>query len=70
MKKHLETRAMFAGYNPSDAGYAVKPPMHPASTFAFPDARTGAAHMETAYGVAAQKRRPKASSTAASATPP
>ena len=51
MKKHLETRAMFAGYNPSDAGYAVKPPMHPASTFVFPDARTGAAHMETAYGV-------------------
>ena len=51
MKKHLETRAMFAGYTPSDAGYAVKPPMHPASTFVFPDARTGAAHMETAYGV-------------------
>ena len=43
---------MFAGYHPSEANqYAVKPPMHPASTFMFPDARTGAAHMETAYGV-------------------
>ena len=52
MKTHLETRAMFAGYHPSEANqYAVKPPMHPASTFVFPDARTGAAHMETAYGV-------------------
>ena len=51
MDKHLETRAMFAGYRPSDAQMAVKPPMHPASTFVFPDARTGAAHMETAYGI-------------------
>ena len=51
MDKHLETRAMFAGYRPSDANMAVKPPMHPASTFVFPDARTGAAHMETAYGI-------------------
>ena len=51
MKKRLETRAMFAGYRPQDADMAVKPPMHPASTFVFPDARTGAAHMETAYGV-------------------
>ena len=51
MNKHLETRAMFAGYQPSDAHMAVKPPMHPASTFVFPNARTGAAHMETAYGV-------------------
>jgi len=51
MDKHLETRAMFAGYRPSDADMAVKPPMHPASTFVFPDARTGAAHMETAYGI-------------------
>ena len=51
MHKHLETRAMFAGHRPSDANMAIKPPMHPASTFVFPDARTGAAHMETAYGV-------------------
>ena len=51
MYKHLETRAMFAGHRPSDANMAIKPPMHPASTFVFPDARTGAAHMETAYGV-------------------
>ena len=51
MHKHLETRAMFAGHRPSDADMAIKPPMHPASTFVFPDARTGAAHMETAYGV-------------------
>ena len=51
MNKRLETRAMFAGYRPQDADMAVKPPMHPASTFVFPDARTGAAHMETAYGV-------------------
>ena len=51
MHKHLETRAMFAGHRPSDANMAIKPPMHPASTFVFRDARTGAAHMETAYGV-------------------
>ena len=51
MHKHLETRAMFAGHRPSDANMAIKPPMHPASTFVFPDARTGAAHMETAYDV-------------------
>lgn len=51
MDKHLETRAMFAGYRPAEANMAVKPPIHPASTFVFPDARTGAAHMETAYGV-------------------
>ena len=42
---------MFAGYRPEEANMAVKPPLHPASTFVFPDARTGAAHMETAYGV-------------------
>ncbi|MGB2228456.1 MAG: methionine gamma-lyase, partial [Flavobacteriales bacterium] len=51
MKTRLETRAMFAGYRPEEANMAVKPPLHPASTFVFPDARTGAAHMETAYGV-------------------
>ena len=59
MKKHLETRAMFAGYRPSDAQMAVKPPMHPASTFVFPDARTGAAHMETAYGVEGAETPPE-----------
>ncbi|HAT48291.1 MAG TPA: hypothetical protein DCS71_05110, partial [Flavobacteriales bacterium] len=59
MKKHLETRAMFAGYHPSDAHMAVKPPMHPASTFVFPDARTGAAHMETAYGVEGAETPPE-----------
>ncbi|HHZ81268.1 MAG TPA: methionine gamma-lyase, partial [Flavobacteriales bacterium] len=51
MKTHLETRALFAGYEPSENHGAVKPPIHPASTFVFPDAATGAAHMETAYGV-------------------
>ena len=59
MKKHLETRAMFAGYHPSDAHMAVKPPMHPASTFVFPDARTGAAHMETAYGAEGAEMPPE-----------
>ena len=58
MDKHLETRAMFAGYRPSDAQMAVKPPMHPASTFVFPDARTGAAHMETAYGIESAETPP------------
>ena len=59
MDKHLETRAMFAGYRPSDAQMAVKPPMHPASTFVFPDARTGAAHMETAYGIEGAETPPE-----------
>ena len=59
MDKHLETRAMFAGYRPADANMAVKPPMHPASTFVFPDARTGAAHMETAYGVEGAETPPE-----------
>ncbi len=48
---HLETRSIFAGYEPAENFGAVKPPIQPASTFIFPDARTGAAHMETAYGV-------------------
>ncbi len=48
---HLETRSIFAGYDPAENFGAVKPPIQPASTFIFPDARTGAAHMETAYGV-------------------
>jgi len=51
-KNHrLETRSIFAGYDPTENFGAVKPPIHPASTFIFPDARTGAAHMETAYGI-------------------
>ena len=50
-KNHsIETRSIFAGYDPTENFGAVKPPIHPASTFIFPDARTGAAHMETAYG--------------------
>ena len=48
---HLETRSIFAGYEPTENFGAVKPPIQPASTFIFPDARTGAAHMETAYGI-------------------
>ena len=70
MKTRLETRAMFAGYRPEEANMAVKPPLHPASTFVFPDARTGAAHMETAYGVESAGPRPTDSFTAAWATPP
>ena len=31
MKTHLETRALFAGYNPADNHGAVKPPIHPAA---------------------------------------
>ncbi|MBQ81159.1 MAG: methionine gamma-lyase [Crocinitomicaceae bacterium] len=48
---HLETRSLFAGYDPPENFGAVKPPIHPASTFVFPSARTGAALMETAYGI-------------------
>jgi methionine-gamma-lyase len=48
---HLFTSAPFAGHNPAENLGAVKPPMHPASTFVFPNAETGAAHLETAYGV-------------------
>ena len=48
---HLSTSAPFAGHNPAEHLGAVKPPMHPASTFVFPNAETGAAHLETAYGV-------------------
>jgi methionine-gamma-lyase len=33
--------------------------MHPASTFVFPDARTGAAHMESAYGVQGAETPPE-----------
>ncbi|PCJ81972.1 MAG: methionine gamma-lyase [Bacteroidetes bacterium] len=59
MKTHLETRALFAGYEPSENHGAVKPPIHPASTFVFPDAATGAAHMETAYGVEGAETPPE-----------
>jgi methionine-gamma-lyase len=48
---HLETSAPFAGHRPAEHLGAVKPPLHPASTFVFPSAEEGAAHMETAYGV-------------------
>ena len=48
---HLETRAAFAGYDETTGQGAVKPPIHLASTFVFPDAKTGAQHMEAAYGV-------------------
>ena len=59
MKTHLETKALFAGYNPADNHGAVKPPMHPASTFVFPSAAVGAAHMETAYGVEGAETPPE-----------
>lgn len=59
MNKHLETKALFAGYNPADNHGAVKPPMHPASTFIFPNAATGAAHMETSYGVEGAETPPE-----------
>ena len=48
MTKHLETKALFAGYNPADNHGAIKPPMHPSSTFVFRTAAEGAALMETA----------------------
>lgn len=49
--KHFETRAVHAGHSTQDAQGAVKPALHRASTFAFPSAENGAAHMEAAYGV-------------------
>lgn len=49
--EHLSTRAMFAGYDPTEGKGAVKPPIYLTSTFVFPDAATGAQHMESAYGV-------------------
>lgn len=49
--EHLATRAMFAGYDPAEGKGAVKPPVYLTSTFLFPDAATGAQHMESAYGV-------------------
>ncbi len=52
---HLETSAPFAGHRPADHLGAVKPPLHPASTFVFPSAEVGAAHLETAYGVPGAK---------------
>ncbi|MDA9835780.1 PLP-dependent transferase [Flavobacteriales bacterium] len=59
MNTHLETKALFAGYNPADNHGAVKPPMHPTSTFVFPSAAVGAAHMETAYGVEGAETPPE-----------
>ena len=59
-KNHrLETRSIFAGYDPAENFGAVKPPIHPASTFIFPDARTGAAQMETAYGIEGAETPPE-----------
>jgi len=37
------TRAIHHGYNPADHEYALTPPLHLTSTFAFPDAQTGGA---------------------------
>ena len=48
MNTHLETKALFAGYDPSDNHGAVKPPIHPVSTFVLPSAAVGAAHMHIA----------------------
>jgi methionine-gamma-lyase len=56
---HLETRSLFAGHDPSENHGAVKPPIHPASTFVFPTAAAGAAHMETAYGVEGAETPPE-----------
>jgi methionine-gamma-lyase len=56
---HLDTRSLFAGYNPAENHGAVKPPIHPASTFVFPSASVGAAHMETAYGVEGAETPPE-----------
>ena len=47
----LETRSLFAGYDPSENFGAIKPPIHPASTFVFPNAQAGASLMEAAYGI-------------------
>lgn len=55
----LVTRSIFAGYDPFENKGAVKPPMHPASTFVFPSAAAGAAHMETAYGVEGAETPPE-----------
>ena len=48
----------FAGYNPMDNFGAVKPPIHPASTFVF-QAKAGAAHKETAYGIEGAEAPPE-----------
>ncbi|MEZ5945380.1 MAG: methionine gamma-lyase [Hyphomonas sp.] len=37
------TRAIHHGYDPAENGYALTPPVHLTSTFAFPDAQTGGA---------------------------
>ena len=59
MTKHLETKALFAGYNPADNHGAIKPPMHPSSTFVFRTAAEGAALMETAYGIEGAETPPE-----------
>lgn len=48
---HLHTRAPFAGHDMNRAEGAVKPAIQLSSTYVFPDAATGAAHMETKAGV-------------------
>jgi methionine-gamma-lyase len=50
-KLHPDTLAIHAGHRPADHQGAVKPPIHATSTFVFPTAEEGAAHMEAAYGV-------------------
>jgi methionine-gamma-lyase len=37
------TRAIHHGYDPAKNDYALTPPVHLTSTFAFPDAQTGGA---------------------------
>ncbi|MGY8917240.1 MAG: trans-sulfuration enzyme family protein [Flavobacteriales bacterium] len=59
MNTHLETKALFAGYNPADNHGAIKPPMHPSSTFVFRTAAEGAALMETAYGIEGAETPPE-----------
>ena len=49
---HRETTAPFVGHNPADHEGSIKTPIYPTSTFKFTSAEEGAAHMETAYGVA------------------
>ena len=51
MKLHPDTLAIHAGHQPAEHLGAIKPPIHATSTFVFPSAEHGAAHMEAAYGV-------------------
>ena len=50
-KLHPDTLAIHAGHRPADHQGSIKPPIHATSTFVFPSAEHGAAHMEAAYGV-------------------